>query len=125
MLEHNDDEREELPGPELKKLLDLYLQADEYSREMLKPLFILAGIPLPVVLSRPPDVVTPALGIAALETLIRQSQVLARENLRVMLGIRKIDEQLGHTMLIDAHIAQGRFQEILQAIIEDLKQRRE
>lgn len=121
------DKRETMPhlsGEEVRKLFELYRQADDEGREQLHVLFALAGLPPPVSLPRPPEEVTPEMGIAALQNLVRQSQALARESARVMLGIQRIDVLLGHRMLIDAHLAQGHYQEILHAIIADLEQRK-
>ena len=121
MAEDENGESIEPPNREQRDLYDMYLQADEEGRETLKGLFALAGLPVPFTLPPPPENVTPQMAIAALRTLIAKSQALARENARVMLGISQIDEQLGNKMLVDAHLTQGRYQDLLKEIITELQ----
>lgn len=124
MSQDQENQGTEPEDEEARSLYELYAHSDDAMREAMKPLFALMGLPVPFTLPQPPEDVTPEMGVAALRMLVRQSQALARENMRVMLGIQKIDPLLGHKMLLDAHFAQGRYQEILQEIIADLNQRR-
>ena len=123
MAEEENDKPIEPSNQEQRDLYDMYLQADEEGREVLKGLFALAGLPVPFTLPLPPEHVTPQMAIAALRGLVGKSQALARENARVMLGIQKIDEELGNKMLIDAHLTQGKYQELLNGIIAELQKK--
>jgi hypothetical protein len=116
-------EPKKLDKKELWQLYEMYLSADPEDREVLKGLFSLADLPIPFTLPQPPEEVKPAWAIAALRQLIKQSQALARENARVMLGVQKIDEELGNRMLIETHMAQRNFQGVLQDIIRQLEQK--
>jgi len=115
------DDTDGRPDIDKKKLYELWLHADPESRELLKWMFHVVGLPVPFTLPEPPEEMSEALAIPALKTLIRQSQALARENLRVSLGVTKLSVELGNRMISDAILAQVQFQEIIKGIIAELE----
>lgn len=121
MAEDENDEPKEPLNQQRRDLYDMYLQVDEEGREILKGLFVLAGMPILFTLPQSPENVTTQMAVAALQGLIGKSQSLARENARVMLAVQKVDEELGNKMLIDAHMTQGKYQELLKGIIDELQ----
>ncbi len=51
------------------------------------------------VLPEPPEHLTPRMAIVALQRLMQLDQPLGQETIRVMLGIRHVDEALGLQMM--------------------------
>jgi hypothetical protein len=109
------------PDFDKRKLYELWASSDQEGRELLRWLFHVVGLPVPFTLPEPPEEMSEALAIPALKTLIRQSQALARENMRVSLGVTKLSVELGNRMISDASLAQVQFQEVIKGIISELE----
>jgi hypothetical protein len=111
------------PDFDKRKLYELWASSDQEGRELLRWLFHVVGLPVPYTLPEPPEEMSEALAIPALKILIRQSQALARENMRVSLGVTKLSVDLGNRMISDAVLAQIQFQEVIKGIIAELEKK--
>jgi hypothetical protein len=99
----------------------MWLKASAEGREIMLPLFELAGVQPPFTLPEPPEVVTPEMAALAIEKLIHQSAMLLRENMRVSMGLEKIDRSFADRLLGEATMTQLTYQQILKEVRTEIE----
>jgi hypothetical protein len=104
-----------------KRLYEMWLKASAEEREIMLPLFELAGVQPPFTLPEPPEVVTPEMAALAIEKLIHQSAMLLRENMRVSMGLEKIDRSFADRLLGEATMTQLTYQQILKEVRTEIE----